>query len=462
MFNLNDLENGMSAANLLPKYKDYLSALEAQKKKFEIWEIEAGLGPEPVRTIMTAGESEMWQLKCMSRHPFGSVIVKKLNAGIKVLSWLDDEGNEDDVYRLQWKRLSMDKKLETSKIDYRVGGTSFFEIGLDDDGDFLWNVKSPKKVTSFSSDLVNSDWADYAIEVFKNSGVEHFRYFDTQVILTFKAESGKTGWSLVDWEEHKIGRCPIVRVDNAMNSDGEVRGNLELMKPALDTSRQRTNALSQGAYWTGTRSFVIENMDLEETATDPDTLEEYNVAERVLESIRMTDAGVVLLPPGSTAGGGNPTLSQTEEGNLSQLVAAKIDSLRDLATLSGLPYSVFDPSAVSTTLEASVQAASGTNDAKDLDKDRIGAVLERCMEQLHWAKTGEWREFNILWAVNEQVSIASLSDTVSKLAASGIPLPWIVRNVLAGYRPNQIQDLLMRLEQQDELMTGMTKMMGGL
>lgn len=455
MFNLEELLFGTPVKEILPDYKTYVGSLEAQKKKYEEQELEAGLGPTPTQTNMTLGAAEMWAIKKMSGFPYGGTVLKNLNKGIDILSIIDGDGQESIYYRSIWKALNMDRKLEIMKRDYRIGGTAYTEMGVDIYGNPFWNVKSPKRVTTFSSDPVNNVWADFAIETFKNSGVDHFRYFDSSSILTFRKDK-ESGYVLVDSETHSFGVCPVVPIHNIITSDGEVSGNIELLKPILDTLRQRTNSIGQGSYWSGTRTFVIENLDLEETRIDENGVE-YLVADKVMESIRMTDAGVVLLPTGSNIGE-NPKLSQTEESNLTQLIEAKKDVLRDLAANTGLPYHLFDGTATPTTAEGSIQAYNSNNDDKNIDKINIGTVLELMLSKIVEVATGEYVELGLLWNVSEKVSMNSIADTVSKYAASGVPLEWIARNVLAGFHPRQINELIDIISKKNDLAAEQTQM----
>jgi hypothetical protein len=463
MFKFEELQQGIPVKDLLPNYKNHLADLDAQVRKYQEQEIEAGLGPEPTRSNMTASESEMFKIKQMSRYSYGATTVRELNKGMNVLSIIDVEtGKEAEEYNSIWLANQMGRKMEIFKPDYRIGGTGFLEASVEN-GIPVINVKSPKKVSSFSSDPVNNIWADFAVERFSNSGVNYFRYYDSTMILTFKQV--KDGWELEEWEEHKLGKCPILPIHNNMTSDGVVTGDLELVKPNFDTLRQRTNSTSQATYWSGTKTIILKGIDPDDNRPDlssPNPDATYNVLDRAIQEIRMTDGGLVVLPGGGDIGT-SPELSQTQESNLTQLVEAKKDALRDIAAITGLPYSVFDPSAVPTTTEASVQAYMSTNDNKDLDKINIGNSLEMLISQMVFAITGEWKQFKVIWDVSEQVSINSIADTVSKLSTSGLPLPWIVQNVLRGYRPNQINELLDMLELKDQLAREQGQfLMGGL
>lgn len=455
MINLDLLPIGTPVEDILPDYRKLLGSLDAQKRKYEEQELEAGLGPVPTQTNMTLGAAEMWAIKKMSGFPYGNTVLRNLNKGIDVLSIVDVDGQEAEQYKTVWKTLFMDRKLEILKRDYRIGGSAYVEMGLDAAGNPVWNVKSPKKATTFSSDAVNNVWADFAIEVFKNSGVDYFRFYDTSSILTFGKDKDK-GYVLVESEPHTFGVCPIVPIHNIITSDGEVSGNIELLKPILDTLRQRTNSIGQGSYWSGTRTFVIENLDLEETRIDENG-NEYLVADKVMKSIQMTDAGVVLLPTGANIGE-NPKLSQTEESNIIQLIEAKKDVLRDLAANTGLPYHLFDGTATPTTAEGSIQAYNSNLDDKMIDKINIGTVLELMLMKLVEVATGQYVELNILWNVSEKVSMNNVADTVSKYSAAGLPAEWIADNVLAGFHPKQIAQLKELLANKSSLAAEQTKM----
>jgi hypothetical protein len=458
MINFEALEKGISIDTLVPRWKSYLADLEGQRKKFEAQELEAGLGPEPTRSAMTLGAKEMWQIKKMSVAPVGNTIIRNCNKGIDVLSILGEDHEEAEEYRKIWRALRMDSKLENLKED-RSLMSCFSEFGYLPSGQRFWNVKSPKYVTTFSSDPVNNEWEDFAIEVFSNGGEKYFRYFDSKHILTFKmtTNAGISGYVLDSWEEHRMQVCPIVRSNNKISSDGVVTGKLELVKPVLDTYRQRSNSVSQAVYWSGTRTFVVENMDLEESILDAETGEDIPLSVKVMDSISMTDAGVVFLPSGVN-GGPNPTLKQTEESNLAQLIDAKKDTLRDLARDTGLPYHLFDGTAVPTTAEGSIQAYNSHSDDKDKDKDAIGMMIEKVLSQFVYVETGEYKEFNVLWKLSEQVSINSLADTASKYKAAGMPLRWIAKYVLRGYHPREIDELISMLAGQEDLSNEQTKM----
>lgn len=452
----NEEMKDMKAGELFPDLKHWKEILESQKQDYKDNEKEVGLGPEPTYTSDSAGQEEMRQIKKMSRFPYGHTVMKNLNKGLKVLSVTDSSGEESDWYDILWVQNNMDRKFEIAKQDFRISGTFFMHIWDDETGFTHWDILSPKDVTVLSHDRVNSVFGTVAI--WRNARNVFTIYTDQQVFTFVRDDEDLESWedyTLYSVADHNQGFTPIVAIDAEIASDGKVRGSIELLKPLFDTLRQRTNATSQAAYWAGTKNFFIEGLDTDEVRYDPETGEEYNVAEQIIDSIKMMDGGVVLLPTGTT-NGSNPTLSQTEEANLVQLVETKKDALRDLAGNTGIPYHIFDGTSAPTSYEASVQAYLNSNSDRDADKSNIGFTIELLFRRIVERKTGNLERFKILWAVSEQISINSIADTVSKLAASGIPLAWIVRNVLAGYRPNQINELLEEIGiqqkiQQDQL-----------
>jgi hypothetical protein len=465
MLNFEDLVEGIPVEEIIPNYKNILKGLAAQVEKYKVQEIEAGNGPEPTRPNMSASEAEMFKIKQQSRAPIGATIVREKTKGIKVLSIIDmDTKEEAEEYRTIWKANGMDRKMEIFKTDYCIGGTGFFE-GYIENGRGVINVKSPKNVSAFSSDPANNIWADFAVERFTNAGINYFRYSDDNMVLTFKeAKNGSNKWTLQSWENQSIQKTNILPIHNNITSDGIVTGDLELLKPNLDTQRQRMNSLSQGTYWSATKIMILKGVADEERIdpADPTGQTTYNVLDRTLQQIRVADGGLIVLPASKNAGE-EAEISQTEESNLTQLKESHEASLNDLARDAGVPYAVLNPSAVPTTTEATINAYMSANDNKAQDMENIGACLELFLSQMVYAMTGEWKEFMIVWAVTEQVTMNNIADTVSKLVTAGIPLPWVVKNFLRGFRPNQIQELLDMIGEQNELVKGQTQfLMGGL
>jgi len=451
---IEDLTIGVTKASELfgDRPKDWLAQLDEQKKRYDKHNVEADLGPDATLTDYSAGEMEMYTIKQQSRFAHGRTVVENKVKGITLLSINDIENNEAPEYTSIWKKNNMDRKLRIFLVDEAIDGRGFWVVRHDQKRGWEWLVKSPRNITAFSTDFVNNTWADFGIERFTNGGVEHIRYYDSKFIMTFRNTSDKKDWILVELEEHTFGECPVIADFWEISSDGVVTGAIRRLKTVLDTLRQRTNATSQAVYWTGTRSFVINNLDQDEVRTDPTSGEEYNVADRVLNSIRMTASGIVLLPTGSSVGE-SPSLTQTEEGNVSQLIEAKKDALRDLASMAQLPYSIFDGTAISTTNEASLQAWMAANDDKTQVKARLGLMIELILSQIVFAETGSYKEFNISWAAGEQVTWNNTADTVSKLVAAGIDLEWIIENpeLFPGFRPEQINDLRQRIQDKQSM-----------
>jgi hypothetical protein len=448
MFDITKFEKGISIEEFLPNWKKYLADLNGQRRKYEEQELEVGLGPEPTRSRNSAGETEMFQIKKMSRYPYGETVLRHMNKGINVLSVVDDLGEEAEEYRRIWKYNNMDRKLEILKRDFRIGGTAFIEMGFDFREMATLNVKTPKKVTTFSTDPVNNHWADFAIEVFENGGNDYLRYFDETFILTFLKVND--AYVLDEWEQHTLQVCPIVPIYNKITSDGVVKGNIEDLKGIFDTLRQRISSTSQAAYWSGTRTLVVKNVNLEEKRRDANGVE-YSVLELIEDSIRVSDNGFIVLPGSENGNIASPELSQTEETNIIQLIEAKKDTLRDLAANTGVPYFIFDGMMTPTSQEASIQAYNAGKDDKDLDKANIGYILENILTQFVFASTGEYVELTVVWAVTEQVSQNQLADTVSKLYNAGIPPVWIAKYVMRGYHPDQIEELINLMTGQNQL-----------
>jgi len=433
-------------------FKYFKDALYTQRTLFEENETESLLGPTPSNgDTNELGGQEVFQIKQYSNHPWGNLIVEEYINRLRVLSITDATGEEIPELLEWWEDKQVEKKLETALRDFCVGGTGYFEMYINDEGEPDLAAKSPKVLTVLYNDIVNDKYGELAYEEYTGADNKtYYKVWDKLNVTTYTNirvdPDNQTEWTadVVSSGPHGFKHLPIYSINNLVTSSGAIMGDIELMKPVLSTLRIITNALTSGTYWAGLKELIITNFDRSATRADSETGEQINIYDEFMDELRRGVNDIIVLPGSEVSGQAGPDIKQTQESNLAALEQVYSSAKNTLSSISSLPLSRFDTSATPQNSDGALQANSPLDNKLDNKKKRVTPSLNLILKDAYQGITGEklTSGLRVIWAASTPASTNNMADTVAKFVAAGVPLRWVVANVVTGYSPSQIADLL--------------------
>jgi hypothetical protein len=426
-------------------------ALVSGAATYQYLKLEAEGGPEPANVQNSLGAAEKRQIKRSSRHPYGHSIVQTYCNGLSVSTIIDSQLQTSPFY--QWYRENqMDKKMTMLNMDSFIGGSGYLELYIDPkDGKMKANVASPNTTAILNINRANDEFAVYAIQKLRNSGQDLYKVWDSKYEYTFKKGKGnkKNKWEQDRRIVHGFPMCPVISFDDLVSSDGTVKSTIEILQPVLETLRQVTASTSNAAYWQGNKQMIVTNVDRSQTVYNKETGETSSMHDIVEEELHNpSDNGYIILPHNSTIGAAQPTVLQLNEANIAQLTDVVKQVKLTLTSLASLPAHRYDPEATPQTSEASTQSHIPLNmllrSKKISINDRMFSIYRIWCEMNGYEIDWDTR---IVWASDGTTSMNALSDTVAKLRAAGLPLQWIINEIVApGFDPDSVKNLTQSLE----------------
>lgn len=431
--------------------------LELQKNQYSKYEVEALNGPDPTQTKFTVGAREAVAIRSQARGSHGARILEaRLNAlgiiGVTTLAG-DPAPCFDD-----WKQQRIDTKFRQIARDAYVGGVGYLVLVKPVGADKVQRtVVSPKSIITVSTDPVNNEYPDFALQVinstFNGETSTYYKVWDATFIYMFTRGQKAGNYDLVgEPTPHGFTACPVVPFYDIIYSDGSVYSTIELLSPALENLRQKNVAISEVAYWNGQKLLVLNGVDLNETRIDETGNVQY-IYQDILREFSTSSNGVHILPV--TDSGEHIDFTQTTEGNLLQLIATEKAQRETLAALSSTPLSLLDGSVQPMNSEGATQEYAPFRTTIKRDQEKFGAALLSAQRLVDAAEGNEVDyDLAVMWKPIDEASLNVIADTVSKLTASGVPIEWVVRYVMDGFTSEAKTELLEQIKESNLLPRG--------
>jgi hypothetical protein len=437
-------------------FKLLRKALEEGAKSYAALKQEAEGGPEPTQTQNSMGANEKRQIKKASRHPYGQVIVDTRVNALRVITIVDSNDEVLDFFDQFYLENRLSRLLPIINEDSFIGGSGYLELykGKNYYGDFVIKaeVRSPKDTAVLSVNRANDEFAEVAIQSMVRNGKTIYKMWDSkfEYIIEDTATQGNATWNATRKVPHGFPVCPIISFDDKVQSDGSVKSTIEILKPALETLRIVTAANSQAAYWQGLKQMIITGVDRDSKRSNPtDPNSTISTYDDVLEELNKSDENeAILLPTNGDNSAVQPAIQQMVEANIAQLVTILKETKNTVAGLASIPLHRLDPEATPQTSEGSAQSYLPLNEVtrgnQAVIEDRLLSIYRLwCIvngREIDWGA-------RIIWASNGTTSLNAMSDTVAKLRSAGIPIEWIVSNVIAGdFEPSVINKLIENIQ----------------
>lgn len=281
---------------------------------------------------------------------------------------------------------------------------------------------SPRRMMAFYRDPANDDWPEYAIQVDETKledGLKAWflRLYDEEAVWSFNSDSGGTNLRYVDYEEHNLGVCPIVRFANQLDLEGRTPGEVEPLIPLagrIDQSVFDRLVVQRFGAW------VVRTIS---GMTAPETAEE---AQSVALLLRMNDLLV--------AENAETTFGHIPATPLDGFIRAAESDIETLAAVSQTPMYALVGKLINLSAEALEAARASFNQKVDERKTSFGESWEQVLRLAAWVSgdTEAAQDYSsqVRWRNTKTRSLAQVADALGKLAAiEGFPVEMVFEQV---------------------------------
>jgi hypothetical protein len=337
-----------------------------------------------------------------------------------------------------------------SKLSMREGYAIVGPPDDDSDGQAVITAEDPRQVIT-AHDPVRPSRVRAALKLFwdpdeeqdvayvylpgRNSGEQAQAYRATRpskspiMAATFRFSPRAWTW---DDAVAKVptSRCPVVRFRNRRGGKAEFEKHVDLIDRIRHTILQRMVIITLQAY----RQRAISGL--------PDRYpDDWPVEELRGQPIDYTDvftadpAAVWMLPalPGPNGGSAMAQIWESGQLDLTPVLSAVKDDVRELATVTQTPFYSFMPDGANQTAEGAVTQREGINFKVEDHNTRDGIAFAQVMslgfEMMDDPDRAKLGQLETLWAPVERFSLAAKADAAQKAKASGMSARMILTEI---------------------------------
>ena len=354
-----------------------------------------------------------------SQTPWGSLIVTSVAQAMYVDGYRASKSPDNSQAWNYWQANGMDSKqigIHRAALGY---GLSYVTVtpGVDDFGEKMPVIKgvSPRRMITFYNEPEHDDWPVYALRgdpVKLESGSKGwaFRVYDDNFVYYLRSDSMGNGLEFMEWREHGLGRCPVVRYANQMDLEGRTPGEVEPFIPILARIDQTTFdrlVVQRFASW------VVRTI----AGMAKPTTEEEAAAKRLKLAV---DEILVATDP-QTKFGSLPATSP--DG----FIAAYESDIRVLAAVSQTPAHEMLGQMANLSAEALAAARASLTAKVEERRYTFGESHEQTLRLAAWVmgdrEGAQDRSAQVRWRDTEIRSLSQAADALGKMAQMlGVPV----------------------------------------
>lgn len=215
--------------------QDAVSALQSRLMSFQpnnMFKADLYSGKQRLESLGISIPPSLQNMMAVVGWP--GTVVDVLEERLNLRGWLSPDGDfgMDEVFAAN----DLDVEASLAHLDAMIYGTAFIAVstGLDGEADPLVTVESPTRMTASISPRTRRVTAALASRFDENGNTVGGVLYLPDVTVWF--EHTATGWSVLDRDNHKLGRVPVVQLVNRPRS-GDLRGRSEIT-PAIITYTQ--------------------------------------------------------------------------------------------------------------------------------------------------------------------------------------------------------------------------------
>lgn len=281
-----------------------------------------------------------------------------------------------------------------------------YTTALPGDPEPVWRAYSPTRMTAMYGDEFEDEWPMYALLL---SSDDTRRLYDDQAVYYFGRE--KSGWQFIEYREHGLGVCPVVRHRDRVNLDGDGGG----VVLSLANIQRRINETVFGLLTAQTFAAFRQRWATGlAVPLDPDTNQPVEPFRAAVDRLWVAE------DPDTKFG----EFGQTD---LDGYIRARDAAIADFAAVAQSPIYAFAPNGISNiSAEALAALDNGSERKKGEIKVSFGESWEQqfrlsalCAGDIEGAQDVESQ---VVWADTESRSLAAAFDAWGKgVQMMGVP-----------------------------------------
>lgn len=372
-----------------------------------------------------SAETEYKDIAKKSASNWLDLVVRSTAQGLYVVGY-GDRSDESVTWEEGWQRNGMDARQHALFRAALVHGYAYLIVMPSDDG--VWcRPDSATNVWAHFDDPFD-DWAEYAVrEVRKN----HLELYD---------DEGR--YSIIDGEvtfaPHRFGRCPVVRVQKAIDLIGPPQGEIEPVIPIQDRIVDATFNLQMVSKYGAFPQRWIAGLDPSAPLVDESGLplrdDDGNLIYPKIKAY--VDSILTAVDP-------NTKFGQFTAADLAQFVNALEAHIRHLAAITQTPPHYLLGSLVNLSAEALAAAEAGLQRKIKEIRDVLGEGIEQAMRlmahELGDEVAAEDPTARVRWRDVESRSFAQVADALVKLDSIGVPKRKLFE-LLPGWTDDDVEE----------------------
>lgn len=276
-------------------------------------------------------------------------------------------------------------------------GTSYTAI-LPGSPEPVWRCYSPTRMAAMYGDEFEDEWPMFAL---LETGQNTRRLYDDQAVYYFGKERG--GWTFIEYREHNLGVCPVVRFRDRVNLDGDGGGVVE----SLANIQRRINETVFGLLTAQTFAAFRQRWATGlAVPLDPDTNQPVEPFRAAVDRLWVAE------DPDTKFG-------EFGETDLAGYIKARDAAIADFAAVAQSPIYAFAPNGISNI---SAEALAALDNGSERKKGEIKVSFGESWEQtfrLSALASGDAEgaqdvESQVVWADTESRSLAAAFDAWGK------------------------------------------------
>ncbi len=362
--------------------------------------------------------AEYQELAARAQTPWLGLVVTTVAQNLYVEGYREARDAENSPSWTWWQANGMDRRQIAVHRAALAYGYSFVTVLPGEDpltGEEKPVIRgvSPRRMTAFHLDPAGDEWPAYVMqgEPAKIDGKPGWvlTLIDDERVWTFHADAEARNVEYVEYAEHGVGVCPVVRFTNMLDLEGRSDGEVEPFIPVAGRIDQTTFDRLLIQRFSAWKVRTIAGMAAPERLTDEET-----AAYLERTKLRLRQEDILVSESEDTKFGSLP------ETPLDGMIAASDSDIRTLAAVTQTPPHHLLGQMANLSAEALAAAESSLSRKVEERKHTFGESWEQTLRLASAVMGDEVGTFDtsaqVRWRDTESRSLAQAADALGKLA----------------------------------------------
>lgn len=369
-------------------------------------------------------------LRELADTPLLGTVVTTMSQGLFVDGYSAPDQREDASGWRTWQANDFETRqsaIHRAAISY---GTAYVTVtpGTDADGPrSVMRGVSPRKMLAVYQDPAEDDWPMYAIRSDVSGRSYMLRVYDEEAVYYLSLDPGGSDLEFIEWREHGVGVCPVVRYTNLLDLEGRADGEVEQLIPIAARHRKTVYDRLLTQHYNSWKVRTIAGLQ--------DFAESQDQADQ--KKLRLRQDDILVAEDADTKFG---TLDETPLDGFISAAGADKD---DLSSVAQIPSTVFGHSKIANlSADAITELRAGLNQKLFERKASFGKSHAQALRLANRLETGEEGDVaaRVQWRDMSPATIAQVVDALGKAVDQlGVPAQG-VWHMIPGVSRADIED----------------------